>query len=217
MFHKSRGITKQVSGLCSVLGSKHLALFKALFALSARNVFERFQNLCRVSRFRFIIVHRVDSFAILCPAYFLLFFCCCRLLSAFAFPPPWPSSKSRAGRPLSPRRSHRAPCYVLGYVEEEGVYEIVWKRSGAAKRVKRLNLLFDSEDQEAFRTRLQVATEHRDHMEAVLVRAHPVLMRQRERATKRVCRRRPAVESCTNMSEPSRQSFQSGQDWLWGY
>jgi hypothetical protein len=51
-----------------------------------------------------------------------------------------------------------APCYVLGYLEEEDLFEIQWQRSGVIKTVKRLNLLFDQEDHEAFRTRLQVET-----------------------------------------------------------
>jgi hypothetical protein len=58
------------------------------------------------------------------------------------------------------------------------MYTIQWKRSGTTKQVKRLNLLFDAEDQDAFRTRLYVASDHRDHNEAVLVRS-PDMTRQK--------------------------------------
>jgi hypothetical protein len=38
------------------------------------------------------------------------------------------------------------------------MFVIEWQRSGLLKKVKRLNLLFDDEDAQAFRTRVQVRT-----------------------------------------------------------
>ena len=49
------------------------------------------------------------------------------------------------------------PCTVHGYDAENGVFAIVWVESGKEKLVKRLNLLFDSEDASRFELRLACA------------------------------------------------------------
>ena len=59
-------------------------------------------------------------------------------------------------------------CYVLGYDEGSKTFEIEWVDSpGVKKRVRRLNLVFDHEDSDAFRTRLAHASTLREQHETV--------------------------------------------------
>ena len=61
------------------------------------------------------------------------------------------------------------PCWVTGYDESSDTYAIEWRVSpGVTKRVKRLNLIFDAEDPDAFRTRLNSARLLRDRHERAL-------------------------------------------------
>ena len=61
------------------------------------------------------------------------------------------------------------PCWVTGYDESSDTYAIEWRVSpGVTKRVKRLNLIFDAEDPDAFRTRLNAARLLRDRHERTL-------------------------------------------------
>ena len=61
------------------------------------------------------------------------------------------------------------PCFVTGYDEHTETYAIAWKRDPTVtKRVKRLNLIFDAEDANAFRTRLNRARLLRDRHERTL-------------------------------------------------
>lgn len=74
------------------------------------------------------------------------------------------------------------PCYVTGYNAEDGTYSIVWKHTlgGAeadhtvSKSVKRLNLIFDSEDSAQFRTRLATAMAMREQTEVGVCKLKPV-------------------------------------------
>ena len=50
-----------------------------------------------------------------------------------------------------------APCYVVRYSRQEERYTIQWVSNGTQKKVKRLNLIFDSEDEQAFKQRLNIA------------------------------------------------------------
>lgn len=49
------------------------------------------------------------------------------------------------------------PCTVHAYDPEDGTFEIKWEGSEVWKRVKRLNLVFDSEDPSRFELRLSTA------------------------------------------------------------
>ena len=61
------------------------------------------------------------------------------------------------------------PCWVTGYDESSDTYAIEWRVSpGVTKRAKRLNLIFDAEDPDAFRTRLNAARLLRDRHERTL-------------------------------------------------
>jgi len=61
------------------------------------------------------------------------------------------------------------PCWVTGYDESSDTYAIEWRVSpGVTKRAKRLNLIFDAEDPDAFRTRLNSARLLRDRHERTL-------------------------------------------------
>jgi dynein heavy chain len=61
------------------------------------------------------------------------------------------------------------PCFATGYNAEDGTYTVEWKRTpGVAKRVKRLNLIFDAESAPHFRTRLATAMALREQFEAEL-------------------------------------------------
>ena len=60
------------------------------------------------------------------------------------------------------------PCLVTSYDEASRTYEIEWRETpGIKKRVRRLNLVFDAEDSDAFRTRLAAATTLRKHHEQI--------------------------------------------------
>ena len=60
------------------------------------------------------------------------------------------------------------PCLVTSYDETSRTYEIEWRETpGIKKRVRRLNLVFDAEDSDAFRTRLAAATTLREHHEQI--------------------------------------------------
>lgn len=49
------------------------------------------------------------------------------------------------------------PCSALSYDPADGTFEIQWEGSSSRKRVKRLNLVFDSEDPARFELRLATA------------------------------------------------------------
>ena len=60
------------------------------------------------------------------------------------------------------------PCLVTSYDETSRTYEIEWRETpGIKKRVRRLNLVFDAEDSDAFRTRLAAATTLREYHEQI--------------------------------------------------
>ena len=59
-----------------------------------------------------------------------------------------------------------APCHVLDFRPETGVFTIKWVCNGKLKKVKRLNLLFDKESRAAFRRRLRVARRYREMIES---------------------------------------------------
>jgi hypothetical protein len=60
------------------------------------------------------------------------------------------------------------PCNVMRYNGEQNSFEIEWRASHRRKWVKRLNLIFDAEDEEAHHDRVAEAEELRDECEAVL-------------------------------------------------
>ena len=60
------------------------------------------------------------------------------------------------------------PCLVTSYDEASRTYEIEWRDTpGIKKRVRRLNLVFDAENSDAFRTRLAAATTLREYHEQI--------------------------------------------------
>ena len=60
------------------------------------------------------------------------------------------------------------PCLVSSYDEASRTYEIEWRETpGIKKRVRRLNLVFDAEDSDAFRARLAAAATLREHHEQI--------------------------------------------------
>ena len=57
---------------------------------------------------------------------------------------------------------------MASYDEASRTYEIEWRETpGIKKRVRRLNLVFDAEDSDAFRTRLAAATTLREYHEQI--------------------------------------------------
>ena len=57
---------------------------------------------------------------------------------------------------------------MTSYDETSRTYEIEWRETpGIKKRVRRLNLVFDAEDSDAFRTRLAAATTLREYHEQI--------------------------------------------------
>eukprot|EP00899_Mesostigma_viride_P002516 jgi/Mesvir1/12265/Mv00478-RA.2 len=60
------------------------------------------------------------------------------------------------------------PCYVIDYSAETDTYIIQWAKNGRKKFVKRLNVLFDHENLDSFRYRLQTARKLRTVTEAQL-------------------------------------------------
>jgi dynein heavy chain len=60
------------------------------------------------------------------------------------------------------------PCRVTGYDEDERVFTLVWSHNGKTKKVKRLNLLFDGEDEEQWLLRLRSAEYTRAEAEAAV-------------------------------------------------
>ena len=60
-------------------------------------------------------------------------------------------------------------CFVTGHDASDGTFTIEWKKTpGVAKRVKRLNLIFDTESAPQFRTRLASAMAMREQFESEL-------------------------------------------------
>eukprot|EP00210_Caulerpa_lentillifera_P008711 g8309.t1 len=60
-------------------------------------------------------------------------------------------------------------CTILAYDKSRKLFEIQWETQGGRKWVKRLNLLFRSEDQEAFQQRIRAARLLRDQIKKELV------------------------------------------------
>ncbi|RNF10244.1 putative dynein heavy chain [Trypanosoma conorhini] len=60
------------------------------------------------------------------------------------------------------------PCRVVAYDEERGCYQIVWEVNSCSKWTKRLNIIFDAEDEALWHERVRQAMAYRAETEAAL-------------------------------------------------
>lgn len=59
-------------------------------------------------------------------------------------------------------------CEVLRYLSEEELYEIKWIKNDTVKKVSRFNLIFDLEDHEIYKKRIEEASHHREYAEIIM-------------------------------------------------
>lgn len=59
-------------------------------------------------------------------------------------------------------------CEVLGYDDKEELYDIKWLGNDQTKKVSRFNLIFNRENHEIFRKRIEEAKRHREDAELIM-------------------------------------------------
>ena len=65
-----------------------------------------------------------------------------------------------------------APCRVIRFDETTNSFELIWNHSGRRKMAKRLNIIFDEEDETVWLERVERATELRGAAESAVRREH---------------------------------------------
>ncbi|RNC42346.1 putative dynein heavy chain [Trypanosoma cruzi] len=122
------------------------------------------------------------------------------------------------------------PCRVVAYDDERSCYQVVWESNGCSKWTKRLNIIFDAEDEAVWHERVRQAEAYRAETEAALrgrmylqsldgSRIAPMDQDQMDRIIGLVAKRFPLtalrlVEQCTReLEELYYFSLKRAQHW----